>query len=69
MRRDWENERKTEKLYPLRYNQGFFAKFDEVAARISPTGAGGIFETGSRTNYRWLRVTIKAIAHAYNSRL
>ncbi|MFO0415954.1 MAG: hypothetical protein ACK5Y6_01580, partial [Pseudomonadota bacterium] len=31
-----------------RYTEDFFAKFDEVAARISPTGAEDIFQTGSR---------------------
>jgi hypothetical protein len=33
-RRDEENERKNRKVYPLRYTQGFLAKFDEVAAHI-----------------------------------
>jgi hypothetical protein len=35
-------------VYPLRYTEDFFAKFDEVAARISSTGAEDIFKTGSR---------------------
>jgi hypothetical protein len=35
-------------VYPLRYTEDFFAEFDEVAARISPTGAEDIFETGSK---------------------
>jgi hypothetical protein len=39
-------------VYPLRYTEDFFAKFDEVAARISSTGAEDIFETGSRTGLK-----------------
>jgi hypothetical protein len=38
---------KKPQVYPLRYTEDFFAKFDEVAARISSTGAEDIFETGS----------------------
>jgi hypothetical protein len=38
---------KKPEVYPLRYTEDFFAKFNEVAARISSTGAEDIFETGS----------------------
>ncbi|MFN5062385.1 MAG: DHH family phosphoesterase, partial [Pseudomonadota bacterium] len=38
---------KKPEVYPLRYTEDFFAKFDEVAARISSTGAEDISETGS----------------------
>ena len=34
-------------MYPLRYTEDFFAKFDEVAARISSTAAEDTFETSS----------------------
>jgi regulator of protease activity HflC (stomatin/prohibitin superfamily) len=40
---------KQPEVYPLRYTQGFFAKFDEVPARISSTEAEDTFETSSRT--------------------
>jgi hypothetical protein len=42
-----QSERELLNYDPLRYTQGFFAKFNEVAARISSTGAEDIFETGS----------------------
>jgi Flp pilus assembly protein TadG len=38
---------KKPEVYPLRYTEDFFTKFDEVAARISSTAAEDIFETGS----------------------
>jgi hypothetical protein len=39
-------------VYPLRYTEDFFTKFDEVAARISSTGAEDTFETGSTTGLK-----------------
>ncbi len=38
---------KKPEVYPLRYTEDFFAKFDEVAARISSTAAEDTFETSS----------------------
>jgi hypothetical protein len=43
---------KKPEVYPLRYTEDFFAKFDEVAARISSTGAEDTFETGSTTGLK-----------------
>jgi hypothetical protein len=39
---------KQPEVYPLRYTEDFFAKFDEVAARISSTEAEDTFETSSK---------------------
>jgi hypothetical protein len=41
---------KQPEVYPQRYTEDFFAKFDEVAARISSTEAEDAFETSS-TNF------------------
>jgi hypothetical protein len=35
----------------LRYTEDFFAMFDEVAAGISSSAAGDIFEMGSSVSY------------------
>jgi hypothetical protein len=42
---------KKPEVYPLRYTEDFFEEFDEVAARISATGAEDIFETGLNTGH------------------
>jgi TolB protein len=39
--------------YPLRYTGDFFAMFDEVAAGISSSAVGDIFEIGSRSRMRY----------------
>ncbi|MFN4895726.1 MAG: S8 family peptidase [Pseudomonadota bacterium] len=38
-------------MHPLRYAEDFFAKFDQVAARISSSAAQDIFEIGSRVAF------------------